>query len=138
MVLFVNRDGTPAVERVYKGSAGKDQFFLPVLLILTMVYMYNNQSEFGLDLAYRCMHNVVCQQGLAWNVPCIIRGDTGEGDGTDYYQNMVIWTLPPALQRATLGSARQPGGLIERVLQAGNVVFSDDNEVTQPEHKLQK
>ena len=123
-VNFINRDGTPAAESVYKlpGCAGKDHFFPPELLMLAMTYIYDGQVDYGVELAYECMRNIVCKQAMAWNAPNIIRGDTGEpAYGTDYYQNMIVWSLPLALERKTLSSVREPGGLVDRIIKAGEL-----------------
>lgn len=118
---FVNRDGTEAAEGTYKlgGCHGKAHFFVPELLMLAMLYMYEGEADFGLDLARRCMHGLVCRGGRPWDAANVVRGDTGEGVyGSDYYQNMIIWSLPLALEQGDLSAVRKPGGLVDRILTA--------------------
>jgi hypothetical protein len=53
-------------------------------------------------------------------MPNIVRGDTGERVyGTDYYQSMMLWALPPALKGQDIHDACAPGSIVDRVLRAG-------------------
>jgi uncharacterized protein (DUF608 family) len=104
------------------GGYGTYSYFPPELLMLAMTYMYHGQTEFGLELARRCWENIVCRQRLAWDQPNFFRGDldTGERDfGNDYYQNMMLWSLPAALAGQDLRGPCQAGGLVDRIIQAG-------------------
>jgi hypothetical protein len=50
----------------------------------------------------------------------MLYGDTGERTfGTDYYQNMMLWALPAALAGTDLRGPCAPGGLVARLLAAG-------------------
>lgn len=94
-------------------------FFVPEVMMLGMTYMYNGQKELGLELTRRCMNNIVCEQGATWDMPNIILGDTGnKGYGSDYYQNMMLWALPAAMENKSLEAPCQAGGLVDRVLKA--------------------
>ena len=87
--------------------------------MLGMTYMYNGRKDFGLELVRRCMSNIVCEQCTTWDMPNIIRGDTGKRSfGADYYQNMMLWSLPAAMDGKSLEQPCQPGGLVDRVIQA--------------------
>jgi len=86
-----------------------------------MTYMYNGEREFGLELAYRAWHNMVCRQGYTWDMPNIMRGDVDTGErtfGNDYYQDMMLWALPAALAGQTVDRPCRKGGLVDRVLRA--------------------
>jgi len=51
-----------------------------------------------------------------------VRGDADTGQrafGADYYQNMMLWAVPAALQDQDLTGPMQAGGLVERVIAAG-------------------
>ena len=88
-------------------------------MMLGMTYMYNGQKELGLELTRRCLNNIVCEQGTTWDMPNIILGDTGKRSyGSDYYQNMMLWSLPAAMENKSLEAPCRPGGLVERVLKA--------------------
>jgi len=85
--------------------------------MLGMTYMYNGRRELGLELVRRCMDLIVCRQGRTWDMPNIIRGDSGEGVfGSDYYQNMMLWALPAAMADSSLETPCHPGGLVYRII----------------------
>jgi uncharacterized protein (DUF608 family) len=116
-VNYAKPDGTPAPVKGY----GPYAYFPPELLMLAMTYMYAGEREFGLDLARRCWENIVCTQGYTWDLPNIISGREDDGVrqfGADYYQDMMLWSLPAAIAGKDLGNPTKPGGLVERVLKA--------------------
>jgi uncharacterized protein (DUF608 family) len=93
--------------------------FPPEVLIVAMTYMYQGQRELGLEIARRCMDNMIRVQGLGWDMPNLIRCDTGARTyGADYYQNMVLWGLPAALAGQNLAGPCQSGGLVDQVIKA--------------------
>lgn len=121
MVNFTDPRGIPTSDG--EGRPGWSynpyEFFTPGILMLGMVHMYAGQRELGLELCYRAWENQL-KAGQTWDQANIMRGDTGEVTyGNDYYQNMQIWTLPSALQGKGLAASCLPGGLVDRVLQAG-------------------
>ena len=66
--------------------------------MLAMTYMYHGRQEFGIELARKVWHNLVCQQGYTWDMPNIMRGDVDTGErtfGNDYYQDMMLWRCRP-------------------------------------------
>jgi uncharacterized protein (DUF608 family) len=95
-------------------------------LMLAMTYMYNDERDFGLELAHRVWHNLVCRQGYTWQMPNGTRGDADTGEGrsnnqySDYYQNLMLWSLPAALAGQDFGGPARPGGLVERMLKAAS------------------
>jgi uncharacterized protein (DUF608 family) len=116
-VNYANKDGTPAQIQGY----GTYSYFPPEALMLAMTFMYEGQKEFGLELARKVWHNLVCLQGYTWDMPNIMRGDVDTGErtfGNDYYQDMMLWSLPAAIAGADFGAPAKPGGLVCRVLQA--------------------
>ena len=93
--------------------------FPPHLIILAMNYIYEGEVDVGIELARRNWDNIVLRQGRAWDAPNMLRGDTGEVTyGSDYYQNLMLWALPIAIQGRDLRTACAPGGLVERVITA--------------------
>jgi uncharacterized protein (DUF608 family) len=118
-VNYANPDGTVA----NPGGYGAYSYFPPELLMLAMTYMYYGEREFGLQLAEKAWHNIVCRQGYAWDMPNIMRGDVDTGErtfGNDYYQDLMLWSLPAALAGETVDGPCQPGGLVERIIQAAH------------------
>ena len=94
-------------------------FFPPAVMMLGMTYMYNGRKELGLELARRCMNNIVCEQGSTWDQPNIVRGNTGKRSfGADYYMNMMLWSLPAAIEGKSLEHPCRPGGLVDRMVKA--------------------
>jgi uncharacterized protein (DUF608 family) len=117
---FARPDGSPLSPESKVAEYGVYAMFAPEVLILAMNYMYEGDREFGIELARRSLENVVCKQRHPWDQPNNIRGDTGERIfGTDYYQNMMLWALPAALEGKDLRALCAPGGLVDRVLRAG-------------------
>ena len=89
--------------------------------MLAMNYMYEGQRDFGLELLRRCQQNIVCQCGYTWDAPNIMRADadTVETDaGNDYYQNMMLWSVPAAIGGEPVNHPAQPGGLVHTMRQA--------------------
>jgi len=116
-VNYARPDGTPAQVKGY----GTYSYFPPEALMLAMNYMYEGEKEFGLELARKVWHNLVCTQGYTWDMPNIMRGDVDTGErtyGNDYYQDMMLWSLPAALEGKHFGAPMQPGGLVDRILKA--------------------
>ena len=116
-VNYANPDGTVASP----GGYGAYSYFPPELLMLGMTYTYYGEADFGLDLAYRAWHNIICRQGYTWDMPNIMRGDADTGErsfGNDYYQDMMLWSLPAALAGQDVAGPCKPGGLVHRVLSA--------------------
>jgi uncharacterized protein (DUF608 family) len=116
VVNLVHPDGT-LDPKVGYGPYG---MFVPEVYMFAMTLMYAGERELGRELARRCVHNQVLQHRYTWTGPNVIRGDTGERTyGSDYYQNMMLWAVPAALAQTDLQGVCRPGGLIDRVLQAG-------------------
>ena len=116
-VNYANADGTVADP----GGYGAYSYFPPELLMLAMTYMYNGDRNLGVELARRAWHNIVCRQGYAWDMPNIMRGDVDTGEatfGNDYYQDMMLWALPAALEGQTVDEPCRPGGLVARMIEA--------------------
>jgi uncharacterized protein (DUF608 family) len=116
-VNYANKDGTPASI----GGYGTYSYFPPEALMLAMTFMCEGQKEFGIELARKVWHNLFCRQGYTWDMPNIMRGDLDTGErtfGNDYYQDMMLWSLPAAIEGTDFGAPAKPGGLVYRVLQA--------------------
>jgi uncharacterized protein (DUF608 family) len=92
------------------------------MYFLSMVYMYEGQKEFGLELLRKNLEIYACKHGYAWdgvNV-CSGHGDTGERSyGFEYGQNMGLWGVIAALQKQDVSGPVKPGGLVERLIKAG-------------------
>ena len=116
-VNYVAADGKPSKV----GGYGTYSYFPPEALMLAMNFMYEGEKEFGLELARKVWDNIECTQGYTWDMPNIMRGDVDTGErtyGNDYYQDLMLWSLPAAAEGKDFGAPAQPGGLVDRMIQA--------------------
>lgn len=114
-VFFANPDGTPWEEAGY----GPYTYFVSEQLMLAMTYIYAGDVNFGLEQARICLVNLV-GKGYYWNQPCIIEAATGERiSGYDYYQNMMLWSLPAVIEQTDLLGPCVEGGLVDLIIKAG-------------------
>ncbi len=113
---FAHADGK-SVEGVAYGTYG---YFVPEICMLSATYIYNGQRELGLRLLRSCMEAMALKQGNLWVQPNVVSGDTGDRIyGSDYYQNMILWSLPAALAGQDLSESCAPGSLVDRIIKAG-------------------
>lgn len=117
---FARPDGSALPDRSPVASGyGKYAMFPAEVLVLAMTYIEAGQGKTGLELARRHWEDLVCRQGHGWDMPNVVRGDTGARVyGTDYYQSMMLWALPAALAGQDLRTFCQPGNLVARVIEA--------------------
>jgi uncharacterized protein (DUF608 family) len=121
-VNYANPDGSPIPQsEIGTGNYGAYSYFPPEALMLAMNYMYEGQVEYGTELARKVWHNLFCLQGYTWDVPNIMRGDVDTGErsfGNDYYQDLMLWSLPAAIERKDVADPCRTGGLVDRILLA--------------------
>ncbi len=88
---------------------GSAALFVAEATMLGMVFMIEGQRDYGMEFIRKFQHNNALVQGHQWDLPCIMRGDTGERNtGTDYYRNMMscgpkLLPRPDAAVRSTQG-----------------------------------
>lgn len=88
-------------------------------LVVAMTMMYAGDRLLGMEVAHRVVENMILRQRAAWDLPN--RVDPADGKvtyGTDFYQQMILWGLPMALEGQTLQEFTAPGGLADRILRA--------------------
>lgn len=118
---FARPDGSPVSVKAKLAYYGTYAMFTPEVVVLGMTYIYAGKKDFGVDLVRSHWENLVLHQGLEWDMPNIVRGDTGARVfGTDYYQDMMLWALPLAMRGQDLKQGCAPGSLVDRVIRAGN------------------
>ncbi|MFN8007314.1 MAG: GH116 family glycosyl-hydrolase [Terriglobia bacterium] len=111
-VSFAYGDGTPQ-----RHSYG---IFPPEIMILGMMYLYVGDRETGQEIVRRLMYDLTCRHRYAFDLPNMIYCDTGgRWFGTDYYQDMMLWAMPSAMLGKDIHAPCLPGGLVDRVIQAG-------------------
>jgi uncharacterized protein (DUF608 family) len=88
------------------------------MFILAMTYVYEGQREFGVELARRTVAEVV-RRGWCWDWPVAL--DTAQGPRTrcDYYQNLMLWALPAAVEGQDSTAACKLSGLPDGTAEAG-------------------
>jgi uncharacterized protein (DUF608 family) len=119
-VNFTRPDGSPISAGSKVAYYGQYAMFCPEMLLLAMTYLYAGESDFGIELARKGWEKLCLKQGYMWDLPNNIHGDTGKRVmGTDYYQNMMLWALPAAVNGQDLKTSSEPGGLIGKVMRAG-------------------
>lgn len=121
---FANPNGTVAASEKFMAQGwglnyGSYGYFPPEVWMLAATYLYQDEHQTGMKLAESCMHGIV-KYGYTWTQPNIVNGSTGKRVyGSDYYQNMILWSLPAAIEQQDLAKACAPGSLVERVIAAG-------------------
>ncbi|MBI4551146.1 MAG: hypothetical protein HY710_02675 [Candidatus Latescibacteria bacterium] len=117
---FVRPDGSPLPSGSQVAVYGQYAMFPPELVVLAMTYMVAGEREFGVDLCRRHWENLTVRQRHPWDLPNIVRGDTGARVfGTDYYQNMMLWAVPASIDNLDITTFCAPGSLVDRMIQAG-------------------
>jgi uncharacterized protein (DUF608 family) len=115
VINILRPDGT-TVEDMYRANS----YFPSELYILAATFMYHGDTGTGMEIAYRCLNNIVRRQGYTWNMPNSIRVKTGTVDyGKDYYQSLMLWMLPLALEKGTAKDGCKTGGIVQKVIEAG-------------------
>lgn len=117
MRIFAAADGSKAQGNFsYWGNAGT---FSSEGFMLGMTYIYNGQRAFGEDVIRRTLDYVMVRNGYTWDFPLVWEVDSGKRVyGSDYYQNMMLWSVPAAMAGQDLSGPCKPGGLVNRILKA--------------------
>ena len=111
----------------YGGTAA----FTAEAMMLGMVFMIEGQRDYGMEFLRRLQYNNGLVQGHNWDLPVLIRGNTGERtNGTDYYQNMMLWSVPAAIFGTDLAGLCAPGGYIDTILKAGAAIMNESLNVS--------
>lgn len=118
---FTKADGSPLKVADKVAYYGPYAMFTAEVVVLGMTYIYAGLKDIGLDLVRRHWANLFLTQKHPWDMPNLVRGDTGERIfGTDYYQAMMLWALPAAMAATDLRGFCSRGGLIDRMIGAAS------------------
>ena len=99
---------------------GAHGYFPPEVYMLGATYMYAGDKATGSEIVRTCLEGISVKYGYTWTQPNVVSGDTGRRIyGSDYYQNMMLWIIPSALDNEDLQKAVRTNGLIDKVLAAG-------------------
>lgn len=117
MRIFAKADGSKAEGNfALWGDSGT---YSALGFMLGMTYMYDGERAFGEDLLRRAMDYVVLRNGNTWDFPLLWQVDTGyRVYGSDYYQNMILWSVPAVMANQDLAGPCKHDGMVSRVLEA--------------------
>jgi non-lysosomal glucosylceramidase len=120
-LVFCTADGkTLAKGDLNPGYWGANGVHPPGTFMLGMTFAYAGRAGSGLELVRRCLAEVV-KRGWVWDFPVAIDPADHTRVGTDYYQNLMMWSLPAVLAGGDLAGPCRPGGLVDRILKAGTL-----------------
>ncbi len=114
--VFASTDGRPIEgELSYWRNTGTHA---PSCFMLGMTYILEGQRGFGLNLIRRVLEYVI-HRGYTWDFPLVWDVESGvRYYGSDYYQNLMLWSVPAVLAGQDLSGPCKPGGLVDRLLKA--------------------
>lgn len=106
------RDGT----RDDSGGRQSSGIFTGECLATACTLIYEGRKEDGLEIARRMMDAIVVKDAAGWELPNILDADGTVLHGDDFYQMMMLWSLPLALRGHGIREATAPGNLVNRIL----------------------
>lgn len=119
-LVFAHADGG-LVKDYNTGYWTPTGMHVPSVFMLGMTYMYEGQYDFGLDLCRRPLENMVCDQRAGWDWTILYDVQSGiRIYGSDYYQDMMLWSLPAVMKGGNLAGVCANGEFVSRILDAGN------------------
>lgn len=125
---FTKSDGSPLAVADKVAYYGPYAMFTAEVVVLGMTYIYSGRKDIGVELVRKHWANLFFAQKHPWDMPNLVRGDTGQRIfGTDYYQAMMLWALPAAMAGTDLHGFCSRGGLIDRVIVAACPGTSSQN-----------
>ena len=128
---FASPDARPVDADKKLAFYGSTAAFCSEAMMLGMVFMIEGQPEYGMEFIRKLQYSNALVQGHNWDLPCIIRGDTGErNSGTDYYQNMMCWAVPATVLGVDLAGLCRPGGFVDAIMKAGAAPKAKDGNLT--------
>jgi len=77
---------------------------------------YEGRAQEGMERARRMMEAIVIGEGAGWELPNILNAEGKIIHGTDFYQMMILWSLPLALAGHGIHEACAKGSFIDRIL----------------------
>ncbi|MGH9503724.1 MAG: GH116 family glycosyl hydrolase [Terriglobales bacterium] len=95
-----------------------DGIFTGECLCLAATLVYEGDEAAGVEIARRLMTAIVLQDGAGWEMPNILDAEGRVLHGNDFYQMMILWGLPLALDSESIADTCASGGFIARILSA--------------------
>lgn len=100
----------------HSASPQSDGIFTGECLCLAATFMYEGKRSLGEEIARRLMSAIVLQDGAGWELPNVLDSHGRVLHGDDFYQMMILWALPLAMEGQDIASVCTPQGLVGRVL----------------------
>jgi uncharacterized protein (DUF608 family) len=95
-----------------------DGIFTGECLCLAATLIYEGRKPAGEQIAERLMNAIVLQDGVGWELPNILNRDGHVLHGVDFYQMMILWALPLALEGQDIAGSCATEGFVGRILTA--------------------
>jgi len=112
LINAVTPDGRPFDSGFGPGDHARN-IFVGENLCAAMTFLYHGRRDTGLEIAKRMYEAMAVKTRSPWNQRCLLNGQTGLPQwGDDYYSNLVIWTLPVALNRESVAQFELPARMI--------------------------
>ena len=61
---------------------------------------------------------MICRQSAGWDWGIVYNPSRPYESGSDYYQDMVIWSMPAAIAMQDITGPTKTGGLVDRMINA--------------------
>ena len=120
LINGVSPDGKPYDTRLNPNGDHSLNIFVGENLCAAMTFVYAGRADTGLEIARRMYEAMARKQASPWNQRCLLNGHTGlPAWGDDYYSNLVMWALPMALQKQSVGEFAK-GGLMAAILRSAS------------------
>ncbi|HZZ38145.1 MAG TPA: hypothetical protein VFE06_03365, partial [Acidobacteriaceae bacterium] len=91
-------------------------------LVAAATLIYEGRRDDGMEIARRMMEAIVLRDAAGWEMPNILDAEGKVLHGDDFYQMMILWSLPLALQGHGIHEASAPGNLVSRILAASGAL----------------
>ncbi|MCL5105424.1 MAG: GH116 family glycosyl hydrolase [Armatimonadetes bacterium] len=103
----------------HDGKLQSTGIFTGETICLAATFAYAGDKKAAEECAFKLMDNLIFGQHVEWDLPNNVDPETGKVTyGTDFYQFMVQWALPPALSGQSIDEFCASGGLVDRIMRA--------------------
>jgi uncharacterized protein (DUF608 family) len=100
------------------GSPQSEGVFAGECMCVAATLAYNEDAETALEITRQLFEAIVVQDRCEWDMPNFLNAAGRVVHGTDFYQNLILWALPPALANQDIHTACSSGQFVERILHA--------------------
>jgi uncharacterized protein (DUF608 family) len=77
---------------------------------------YEGRTRDGMEIVRRMMESIIVGSGAGWELPNLLNADGEIIHGNDFYQMMILWTLPLAVAGHGIREACAKGNFVDRIL----------------------